>query len=64
MIDIPLGTIPANAPPSYHILATPTGAICTLDCKYCFFLSTKMLYPAIRFRTPAELRETYLQQLL
>jgi len=23
----------------FHLLAEPTGAICNLDCTYCFFLS-------------------------
>ena len=64
MIDIPLETIPANAPPSYHVLAKPTGAICNLDCKYCFFLSKEMLYPGSRFRMADELLETYIKQLL
>ena len=64
MIDIPLETIPANAPPAYHVLAKPTGAICNLDCKYCFFLSKEMLYPGSRFRMADELLETYIKQLL
>ena len=64
MIDIPLETIPANAPPTYHVLAKPTGAICNLDCKYCFFLSKEMLYPGSRFRMADELLETYIKQLL
>ena len=64
MIDIPLENIPANAPPTYHVLAKPTGAICNLDCKYCFFLSKEMLYPGSRFRMADELLETYIKQLL
>ncbi|GMR10427.1 MAG: hypothetical protein BMS9Abin28_1248 [Anaerolineae bacterium] len=64
MIDIPLETIPANAPQAYHVLAKPTGAICNLGCKYCFFLSKEMLYPGSRFRMADELLETYVKQLL
>jgi uncharacterized protein len=64
LIDIPLETIPANAPPSYNVLAKPTGAICNLDCKYCFFLSKELLYPGSRFRMADELLETYIKQLL
>ena len=56
--------MPRNAPPAFHILAKPTGAICNLDCKYCFFLSKEMLYPDSRFRMAEELLETYLRQLL
>jgi len=57
-------TIPANAPPAFHLLAKPTGAICNLDCKYCFFLSKEMLYPGSRFQMAEDLLETYLKQLL
>ena len=48
----------------FHLLAKPTGAVCNLDCKYCFFLSKEMLYPGSRFRMADELLETYLRQLL
>jgi uncharacterized protein len=55
---------PKNAPPSFHLLAKPTGAICNLDCKYCFFLSKEILYPGSRFRMADALLETYVKQLL
>ena len=57
-------TFPANAPPSFHVLIKPTGAICNLDCRYCFFLSKEMLYPGSRFQMAEDLLETYLKQLL
>ena len=57
-------TFPKNAPPAYHVLVKPTGAVCNLDCKYCFFLSKEMLYPGSRFRMADDLLETYLRQLL
>jgi len=57
-------TLPPNAPPMFHLLAKPTGAVCNLDCKYCFFLSKEMLYPGSRFRMADELLETYIRQLL
>jgi uncharacterized protein len=57
-------TFPPNAPPAFHLLAKPTGAVCNLDCEYCFFLSKEMLYPGSRFRMADELLETYIQQLL
>ena len=53
-----------HAPPAYHVLVKPTGAICNLDCKYCFFLSKEMLYPGSRFRMADDLLETYIKQLL
>ena len=54
----------AKAPPGFHLLVKPTGAICNLDCKYCFFLSKEMLYPGSRFRMADDLLETYIRQLL
>jgi uncharacterized protein len=59
-----MGTIPAGAPPAYHVLAKPTGAACNLDCTYCFFLSKEMLYRGSRFRMADEMLETYIKQLL
>ena len=57
-------TIPDQAPRAFHLLAKPTGAICNLDCKYCFFLSKEMLYPGSRFRMADALLEQYIKQLL
>ena len=57
-------TLPKNAPPSFHLLAKPTGAICNLDCHYCFFLTKEQLYPGSKFRMADDLLETYIQQLL
>ena len=48
----------------FHLLAKPTGAICNLDCSYCFFLSKEMLYPGSRFRMADDLLETYIRQLI
>lgn len=39
----------------FHALAKPTGAICNLDCTYCFFLSKEALYPGDRFRMTGDL---------
>src|SRR5690242_5625722 len=51
-------------PGMFHLLAKPTGAVCNLDCAYCFFLSKEMLYPGSRFRMADELLETYIRQLV
>jgi len=48
----------------FHLLAKPTGALCNLDCQYCFFLSKEALYPGSRFRMDAATLEAYLRQLL
>ncbi|AKF08654.1 Putative arylsulfatase regulatory protein [Sandaracinus amylolyticus] len=49
---------------AYHLLAKPTGAICNLDCDYCFFLSKEELYPGSTFRMSEETLSEYLRQYL
>jgi serine-type anaerobic sulfatase-maturating enzyme len=56
--------LPSSAPRAFHLLAKPTGAVCNLDCTYCFFLSKEMLYPGSRFRMADDLLEAYLRQLI
>jgi uncharacterized protein len=53
-----------EVPRAFHLLAKPTGAVCNLDCSYCFFLSKEMLYPGSRFLMADELLEEYLRQLI
>lgn len=55
---------PDPPPSAFHLLAKPTGAVCNLDCAYCFFLSKEMLYPGSRFRMADELLELYIRQLI
>src|SRR5256885_7887237 len=61
-VDAPLTM--RGVPTAFHVMAKPTGAICNLDCEYCFFLSKEMLYPGSRFRMAEDLQETYVRQLL
>src|SRR5829696_10299292 len=55
--------VPATASAGFHLLAKPTGAVCNLDCTYCFFLSKEALYPDSPFRMTDETLEAYLAQL-
>jgi uncharacterized protein len=57
-------SVTQDVPRAFHLLAKPTGAVCNLDCSYCFFLSKEMLYPGSRFRMADDLLETYLRQLI
>ncbi|MGE5287449.1 MAG: anaerobic sulfatase maturase [Micromonosporaceae bacterium] len=45
-------------------MAKPAGAICNLDCEYCFFLSKEQLYPGSGFRMEPRVHEAYISQLL
>ena len=57
-------TLPAHAPPAFHMLAKPTGAICNLDCAYCFFLDKEVFYPGSKFRMSDATLEQYIKQLI
>jgi uncharacterized protein len=35
----------ASPRPGFHVMAKPTGPICNLDCRYCFYLEKTRLYP-------------------
>ena len=53
-----------TAPRAFHVMSKPTGAICNLDCEYCFFLSKEELYPGSGFRMDPTVHEAYVRQLL
>ena len=56
--------IPPKALRALHVMAKPTGAICNLDCSYCFYLEKQSLYPGGRFRMGLEVTEAYVRQLI
>jgi uncharacterized protein len=55
---------PRQAPSSIHVLAKPTGAICNLDCEYCFFLSKDALYPGSKFQMADDTLDAYIRQVI
>ena len=52
-----------EVPRAFHIMAKPTGAVCNLNCDYCFFLKKERLYPGSDFRMADEVHEAYIRQL-
>jgi len=45
----------------YHIFAKPAGAVCNLDCAYCYYLKKQSLYPDERFfLMPDDILEEYI----
>jgi hypothetical protein len=44
---------------AFHVMAKPTGAVCNLDCEYCFFLSKEMCVLLRANQAPAELMGSY-----
>ncbi|MBZ0287481.1 MAG: radical SAM protein, partial [Anaerolineae bacterium] len=45
-------------------MVKPRGAICNLDCEYCYFLSKERLYPNSDFRMSETLLEEYTRQYI
>jgi uncharacterized protein len=54
----------AATPSAFHLMSKPRGAICNLDCEYCFFLTKEELYPGSDFRMSRAVLEAYITQLV
>ena len=55
-----------SAPP-FHLMTKAVGAICNLDCVYCYYLEKEQLYTpgkASRFRMDDRVLESYIQQYI
>ncbi len=49
----------------FHIMAKPSGPICNLDCKYCFYLEKESLYPkTTNWKMTEDVLETYIRQYI
>ena len=47
----------------FQVFAKPAGALCNLDCSYCYYLQKELLYPETKsFRMPDDLLEEYIVQ--
>ena len=53
-----------NRPPAFHIMTKPRGAICNLDCEYCFFLKKEDLYPESNFFMSDDVLESFTRQYI
>ena len=53
-------------PAACHVMAKPTGSVCNIDCKYCFYLEKEKLYPDKRrqWRMDDETLELYVRQYI
>ena len=52
----------ASGPPTFHVMAKPTGARCNLRCDYCFFLEKEALYPGSAFHMSDDTMRAYVEQ--
>ncbi len=50
--------------PGCHVMAKPSGSICNIDCKYCFYLEKEKLYPErnLNWKMDERTLEAYIQQ--
>jgi uncharacterized protein len=53
-----------SAPAAFHLMVKPRGALCNLDCQYCYFLSKEQLYPGSDFRMRDDVLESYVRQYI
>ncbi len=51
-----------SASRDFQIFAKPAGALCNLDCHYCYYLDKRRLYPESDSRMTDDVLETYIVQ--
>jgi uncharacterized protein len=49
---------------SFHVMVKPRGAVCNLDCQYCFYLRKEQLYAGSSLRMSDEVLEAYTRQMI
>src|SRR5471032_826160 len=56
---------PTTSLTGIHLMAKPVGALCNLDCGYCFYLEKESQYPARhRFRMQDDVLEAYVRRYI
>lgn len=56
---------PTHRIPGFHVMVKPTGPICNLDCKYCFYLEKEKLYSKeTNWTMPDDLLEDFIRQYI
>jgi uncharacterized protein len=49
---------------AFHVMVKPRGAVCNLDCAYCFYLRKEQLYPGGSFRMSDAVLDSYTRQMI
>ena len=62
--DSARGELPATAAMGFRVMSKPAGALCNLECGYCYYLAKRALYPGSGSRMSAETQEAYIRQLI
>lgn len=60
LVELP----PGGLPPGFHVMVKPRGAICNLDCSYCFYLRKESIYGKSGFRMPDDVLESFTRQYI
>jgi uncharacterized protein len=47
----------------FHVLSKPAGPLCNLDCRYCFYLDKKSLFPGSTMRMDEATLEAHIRQV-
>jgi uncharacterized protein len=63
-LDTPQFNLRDLVPEAFHVMAKPRGAICNLDCSYCYYSSKKDLYAGSQFRMSEDVLEKYTRQYI
>ncbi len=55
----------ATRPTAFHVMTKPSGPLCNIDCKYCFYLEKSKLFPDQKhWRMPDDVLESYIRQYI
>lgn len=57
------GSAPAT-PPGFQVMLKPRGAVCNLDCRYCYYLDKERLYPSSESRMDDAVLEEFTRQYI
>jgi len=52
------------APPAFHVMLKPRGAVCNLSCQYCYYLGKERLYPGNDSRMDDDVLEEFTRQYI
>ncbi|HUK86732.1 MAG TPA: hypothetical protein VLT85_03630, partial [Terriglobales bacterium] len=63
--DLSAYPAPPGATRAYHAMIKPIGAVCNLDCAYCYYLhKQELLGSPSKFRISDEILETHIKQYI
>jgi uncharacterized protein len=54
----------SRLPLAFNVMVKPRGAVCNLDCRYCYYLRKEQLYPDGDFRMDDDVLEAFTRQYI